>query len=112
MMTVDQLVAEERERQGVRSVLLKVDVDGSEIDVLAGSVETLALSTVVVIEAPLHAREVGRFGEIMSFMTSRGYDCFDIIEPLLRRGDNILWQVDLVFVRRDSGPRSTFNYMT
>lgn len=110
MVTVDQLVAEERKRRSVHFVLLKVDVDGPEIDVLIGSTETLALSTVVVIEAPLHDQEVGRFGQIMSFMTSRDYDCFDIIEPLFRPGDNILWQVDLVFVRRDSGLRSLFTY--
>jgi FkbM family methyltransferase len=110
MVTVDQLVAEERKRRSIHSVLLKVDVDGPEIDVLTGSIETLALSTVVVIEAPLHDKEVGRFGQIMSFMISRGYDCFDIIEPLFRPGDNILWQVDLVFVRRDSGLRSLFTY--
>jgi Methyltransferase FkbM domain len=112
MVTVDQLVAEERKRRSVHSVLLKVDVDGPEIDVLIGSTETLALSTVVVIEAPLHDQEVGRFGQIMSFMTSRDYDCFDIIEPLFRPGDNILWQVDLVFVRRDSSLRSLFTYQT
>jgi FkbM family methyltransferase len=110
LLTVDQLAAEERQRQRVDSVLLKVDVDGPEIDVLTGSVETLALSTVVVIEAPLHDRAVGRFGEIIGFMASRAYDCFDIIEPLLRPRDNILWQVDLVFVRRDSGLRTTFTY--
>ena len=47
MMTVDQLVAEERKRRSVHFVLPKVDVDGPEIDVLPGSTETLALSTVL-----------------------------------------------------------------
>jgi FkbM family methyltransferase len=110
MVTVDQIISEETQSRSIKSVLLKIDVDGPEIDVLNGSALTFEKATVIIIEAPLHDRKVGRFGQIVSYMYSKGYDCFDILEPVLRPRDQILWQVDLVFVSRKLQLRSDFGY--
>jgi FkbM family methyltransferase len=109
-ITVDQLLAECKRDQEIHSALLKIDVDGPEIDVLKGAAGTLTLSTVVLIEAPLHDQEIGRLGVIVDYMMCREYDCFDIIEPVFRPHDNLLWQVDLVFTPRRSSWRSPLTY--
>ena len=91
-------------------ILLKVDVDGPELSVLAGASATLACDCVVVIEAALLDEETARFSKIVQSMVGLGYEVFDIIEPIRRPGDEFLWQVDLVFVRRDATVRSSRDY--
>jgi FkbM family methyltransferase len=54
------------------SILLKIDVDGAEENVLQGSQEVLSNDCVVVIEATL-ADSSPRFGRIVDFMESHGY---------------------------------------
>jgi FkbM family methyltransferase len=103
VVTVDGILAAIRTNRRIRQAILKIDVDGGELAVLRGSNSLLALDAVVIIEAALLA-DAG-FGQIIEFMRSSGYECFDIIESLYRF-DDVLWQVDLVFVRSESKFRS------
>jgi FkbM family methyltransferase len=73
--------------------LLKVDVDGVELDVLRGGTETLRRCSVVVVEAP-HSQILER----LRFVTEAGFDLFDIVDSCYYGG--VLWQVDLIFVAR------------
>ena len=91
--------------------ILKIDVDGAEIDVLEGARATLTCDCVVVIEAALLDERAARFGQIVNFMTAHGYEVWDILEPVLRPSDSLLWQVDLVFVPRDSALRASRVYL-
>jgi hypothetical protein len=93
----------------INQAILKIDVDGGEIAVLRGSSSLLALDTVLIIEGALLDTADARFGQIIEFMRSSGYECFDIIEPVYRF-DDVLWQADLVFVRRESKFRSNRNF--
>jgi hypothetical protein len=79
----------------INQAILKIDVDGGEIAVLRGSSSLLALDTVLIIEGALLDTADARFGQIIEFMRSSGYECFDIIE-LVYRFDDVLWQADLV----------------
>lgn len=107
MVTVDQLIAEVRTRRSVRSSLIKIDVDGPEIAVLQGSDRSLAEGNdIYLLEAALLDTDRGRIGEIVNHMTDRGFEIFDIIEPLFRPCDQVLWQMDLIFVPIDSSYRS------
>jgi FkbM family methyltransferase len=82
-------------------VLIKIDVDGAELNVLTGSVELLGLPDIlIIIEASIGDRNP-RIAPIVQFLGRLGYDVFDIIEPLYSLSER-LWQVDLVFVQRRS----------
>jgi FkbM family methyltransferase len=83
------------------SILLKIDVDGAEINVLQGSKKTLNKDTIVVIEASM-GDSSPRFGEIVEYMNDFGYSTYDIVDPLYRPNDWHLWQVDLIFAKKNS----------
>lgn len=101
IVTVDSLVAPLGLGPSTE-ILLKVDVDGKEIDVLEGARGLLGSDAVVISEAALLDTDMGRFSQIVVFMSQLGYEVFDIVEPLCRPVDDVLWQVDLIFCRRSS----------
>lgn len=107
VVTVDSLLA----TRGDAPSVVKIDVDGPELDVLKGCTASLARQQdVYVIEAALLDRENARFGQIVEYMRAHEYEVFDIIEPLFRPSDDALWQVDLVFVPRNSQARAQRSY--
>jgi FkbM family methyltransferase len=71
--------------------LLKIDVDGVEVQILEGSLETLPKTNVIVIEA-----NVRNFIERASFLLNNGFELFDIVDPCYY--DDQLRQFDLVFL--------------
>jgi len=79
--------------------LLKVDVDGYEIPVLKGALRVLNNSSVVVIEAPLNKANLPNFFERSQYLMDSGFYLVDIVD--LAYYDGVLWQADLVFVRKD-----------
>lgn len=99
-LTLDALCAE-RQLQG--PYLIKIDVDGSELDVIEGAEGTLATVELAVIEASFFSSNVSR---IVETMQSRGFALYDIVDFLYRPIDQALWQVDLVFVKESSSLRS------
>jgi FkbM family methyltransferase len=111
MITVDEIIDRAKQKRQVNSSLIKIDVDGPEVDVLRGSEKSLnAGRDIYVIEAALLDTEIGRFGEIISFMGQHNYEVIDIIEPLMRPVDQVLWQVDLLFAPRASVIRADRRY--
>jgi hypothetical protein len=82
-------------------VLLKIDVDGIEVKVLQGAKSILRNDCVVVIEASV-ADESPRFNRVVEYLSSYGYEVYDIVDPLYRQSDWHLWQVDLIFVKNHS----------
>jgi FkbM family methyltransferase len=74
--------------------LLKIDVDGHEIPILQGAVETLKNASVVVIEATR-----GTLLDRAQLLADNGFLLFDIVDFAYYAG--VLHQVDLVFVRKD-----------
>ncbi len=84
--------------------LVKLDVQGFELEVLAGGTRLFAAAAVFIVEVslfefmprcPLAHEVVGYFGE-------RGYRVFDVAGLLRRPFQNDLGQMDLVFVPRGS----------
>ena len=108
--TVDKVASDRLLLNSAAKIVLKIDVDGPEMQVLAGSSQTLTADCVIIIEAAFLDRTMARFGLIVRFLTDCGYEVFDILEPLLRPSDEFLWQVDLVFVRRESRFRRSILY--
>jgi len=110
MITLDTLLTSNLNASAARKIVLKIDVDGPEIDVLRGAGNLLERECAVLIETPLHDRRASRFTDIAIYMRDHGYEIWDIIEPIYRPSDKALWQVDSVFLPRDHAIRSDILY--
>lgn len=88
--------------EGKESLLLKIDVEGAELDVLAGASRVLSHAEAVIIEAALGSREGSQssFDSIVHFMHEHNFSVFDIVAGANREGK--LAQVDLIFVPTDA----------
>jgi FkbM family methyltransferase len=107
MSTLDDLVAAE-----VNSpMLLKLDVQGYELEVLRGARKILAEAEVVVIECSLIQYNDGAplFAEVVSFMSERGFLVYDFCGHMRRESDGALFQIDVIFARENSTLRKGFN---
>jgi FkbM family methyltransferase len=83
--------------------LLKLDTHGFEVQILAGANEVLRNTQVVVIECYVqHLTENSlTFYEMCSHLDNFGFRCIDAVDFEWRPFDNTLWQMDLVFIRKD-----------
>lgn len=79
--------------------LLKIDVDGHELGVLEGAEEVLKDTSIVIVEAPLQKSEASAFFIRSEFLLEHGFYLVDIVD--MAYYDGVLWQVDLVFVKKD-----------
>jgi FkbM family methyltransferase len=90
--------------------LLKLDVQGAELQVLRGSGSLLDDIEVVVMESSLaeYNRGAPLFSEMLEAMSEFGFRIFDVFPLARRRG--ILLQVDAIFLREESDlwPRPPF----
>jgi FkbM family methyltransferase len=92
--------------------LLKVDVQGFEIQVLEGAVRTLPQCEVVILEASffkLH-ESAPEFFELLAYMNDRGFVAYDIVDGHNRPLDNALAQKDVVFVQVNGRFRTTHEW--
>lgn len=81
-------------------VLVKMDVDGQELDVLAGATEVMARCEYLVLETGVREVLVGapRFEEVVRRLTDQGWAVEDVLDPMYRGGHEMLTMVDLAFV--------------
>lgn len=106
MRTLDELVAAEVKLP----ILLKLDVQGYELEVLRGAQQVLSKVEVVILECSLIQYNEGAplFAEVIRFMQERGFVTYDFCGLMRRTGDGALFQVDVVFLREDSALRREF----
>ncbi len=74
--------------------LLKIDIDGHELRVLKGAVETLKKCSIVIIEC--HSSQLV---QRISAVQAAGFTLFDLAEPCYY--DKLFWQCDAIFIRSD-----------
>ncbi len=85
--------------------MIKLDVQGAEMDILQGLQNNLSLFEVVILEASLREHNLGSplFHEVCDFMKQKNYIIYDFCD-LKRLGDekSTLVQLDCVFVKKNS----------
>lgn len=111
VVTIDELVAE-HDAEG--PFVLKLDVQGAELDVLVGAASTLAQTELVQLETLLFAFYEGapQLGDVVTFMRDFGFVVYDIVDLGYRPLDGALAQVDLLFVPEASALRSQAEFAT
>ena len=100
MTTIDRL-CEKMNLPG--PYLLKLDVHAFEVPILEGATATLSQANLLIIEAYNLRFRPGMllFYELCQYLEQRGFHCLDLMAPVHRRRDQVLWQMDLVFGRAD-----------
>jgi len=83
--------------------LMKIDVEGAELGVLRGAIQTLKQTEIVVCEVSVEKRHAGQadLSEVFSFMKSQHFQLFDIVEMDAQR-DGPLSYLDAAFVKDTS----------
>jgi FkbM family methyltransferase len=81
--------------------LVKLDIQGFELEALAGAETLFGRTEVFILETSLFPFMKGQpvTREIISFMFSKGYEIYDITEFARRPIDGALGQIDLAFVK-------------
>ncbi len=111
VVTVDDLVGHHR-LEG--PFLIKIDVQGYELEVLKGAEKTLAHTCAVITEASLWG-DVKREGmtvlvDLMTWFDQRGFVLYDIAQIVRRKADDAITEMDLVFCPKDSPLRAASRY--
>jgi FkbM family methyltransferase len=80
--------------------LIKVDTHGHELAILEGAEETLKETNCLILE--LYNLQIGPdallFWEMCAWLSEKGFRCWDIFDLVRRESDQILWQMDAVFL--------------
>lgn len=103
MHRLDDMLAK---RPPMRFPFIKLDVQGAEIEVLSGGLETLQAAEVVLLEASFLEYNKGapQFAEVVAFMNANRFVVFDVLDCFRAKRD-VLFQGDILFVRKDSSLR-------
>lgn len=109
--TLDQ-IGEERGLEG--PFLIKVDTQGSELEVLQGAQAILKQTEFVILEISLFEFFQGgpQIYDCIAFMKQQGFVAYDIFELQYRLLDGAMSQVDIAFVREHSSLRKYHFYAT
>ena len=91
--------------------LLKLDVQGAELDVLRGAETLLQTTKCVLLEASLHRwnKDAPMIEEVIAFLAARGFEIIDIADTHFTQG--YLIQVDLIFAHVSTGLRKQAFYL-
>lgn len=99
--TLDEVLETKLDRS--QRALLKLDLQGHELDALRGGTKSLSSIEVVLTEVSFYVQSrIPMVAEVIAFMSGVGFVLYDIAALSGRRRDNRLREGDLVFVRQDS----------
>ena len=110
IVTIDNLLSS---RPDFQPDLVKLDIQGFELEALAGATSLFGRTEVFIIETSLFPflsnEPIAR--EIIEFMASRKYEIYDITGVLRRPYDGALGQIDLAFAKQDGVLRSSHEWL-
>ena len=104
--TIDNVLSE---RRTFFPDLVKLDIQGFELEALKGANSLFGKTEVFILETSLYEFMPGMpvTAQCIEFMAARGYAIYDVTEYLRRPLDGALGQIDLAFARRDGILRSS-----
>jgi FkbM family methyltransferase len=87
------------------NILLKIDVQGYEMNVLAGSAGVLKRTSVLIVETSFKTMYEGQslFADVNSFLEARGFVYAGNWSELKSPADGIPLQQDSIFIRKNHG---------
>ncbi len=111
VVTLDE-VAEGHDLSG--PYLVKLDVQGYELDVLAGAEAVLGQTAALIAEVSLWADRKGKglaeLSSLIAWLRAREFVLFDIAQVVRRDADDAITEMDLVFVPASSPLRENISY--
>ena len=92
--------------------LIKFDTHGYETPILKGALKTLEETSVIIMECYLHRLTTDSllFNEMCAYLDNLGFRCIDMVDPAWRTYDDTFWQMDLIFIKKDSPEFSHADY--
>jgi len=108
LKTIDTISDE----HGLRPDLVKLDLQGYELEALKGAGEVLKSAEVFIIEFGCLQAYVERAtpNDLMKLMYENGYCLYDIVDLIYRPYDNALTGGDFIFVKLDSDLKAYKGY--
>lgn len=84
--------------------LMKFDTHGFEVPILLGASKTLKETSVIIMECYLHklTKDSLLFNEMCGYLDNLGFRCIDMVDPAWRTYDDTFWQMDLIFIKKES----------
>jgi FkbM family methyltransferase len=88
--------------------LIKLDVQGYELEVLAGGAETMRACSAILLEVSFVSFFPGvpTVEQVVAFMIERGFHWYDVMGIYRRPYDDALGQLDVMFLKADHPLRS------
>jgi len=110
-VTIDALCTD---RGTKKPYLIKIDTQGSELDVLMGAEKILQDTEFIILEVSLFEFFQGgsQLYDCIKFMKERGFVAYDIFDLQYRLLDGAMSQIDIAFVREQSQFRKIHFYAT
>ena len=107
LLTLDSLF-DSRAASTPMPELVKLDVQGFELEALRGAPRILAAAEIVILEVSFFAfmRDWPTVSQAVAFMSERGYEPYDVCGALRRPYDGALGQADVAFAKRDGRLRA------
>lgn len=84
---------------------LKIDTQGSELDVLKGARQILSKTDIIYMECPIieFNSKAPNIQEYLSYMKAHSYIPTDVLE--IHRAEEVLLQIDIMFIRAETRDR-------
>jgi hypothetical protein len=93
--------------------LIKLDTQGSELDILRGAAGLLPTATAILCECwlfPGYGKATPLWLEVANFLREQGFEIFDFGWVYRRPSDQRPATVDILFVRRSAKISPLYNY--
>ena len=103
-------VCKEKDLKG--PYLIKIDVQGAELDVLEGATDIINNTEVIILEVSFFELYEGgpQFYDVIDYMHKKGFVVYDIFGGQYRQFDGALIQLDVAFVK-EKGPFRSYQFV-